>query len=288
MDERLMCLETQRELRAQPDHVLLQGRVLMTMLQTEHRYLPSPSYFQCVQKEVYPYMRKMLTSWMLEVCENQKCADEVFLLAVNCLDRVLTLEAVEKKKLQLLGSSCLLLASKLRDTRPMTTESLCMFADFCFTDGELRTMELLVLNKLKWDLESITPRDFLPHFLILLNIPPEKMPQVQKHTETFIALCTTDCNFIALPPSVVAAASMAAAVTGLRLEDLGMPLSLTAAVDRLAQAVHCDPNVIRMWQDQIEHSLRSNLQQPHREPDTKFVEEMERSGTPTDVLDFGL
>ncbi|MEE6515277.1 hypothetical protein FKM82_023910 [Ascaphus truei] len=286
MEGRLLCWESESELRAQDDPVLLQSRVLLKLLAAEEKYVPCASYFQCVQKEVHPYMRKMLTSWMLEVCEDQGCGEEVFPLAVNCLDRFLSLIPVEKRRLQLLGSTCLLLASKLKETQPMTTETLCMYSDFSFTDKEQRSMELLVLNTLKWDIEAVTPREFLPHFLELLNIPAEKSYLIRKHTETFIALCTNDCTFIALPPSMVAAASVAAAVIGLRLETY----SSFAITNYLAHAIQCDPNVLRMCQEQIEISLESSLRQAQRNrvPDSKSVEEMERSSTPTDVLDIDL
>ncbi|KAM4651803.1 G1/S-specific cyclin-D1-like [Discoglossus pictus] len=290
MEGRLLCWEAEAELRAQQDPVLLQSRVLRKLLAAEDKYIPSAGYFQCVQKEVHPYMRRMLTSWMLEVCEDQRCGEEVFPLAVNCLDRFLSIVPVEKRRLQLLGATCLLLATKLKETHPMTTESLCMYSDYCFTENELRSMELLVLNKLKWDIEAVTPREFLPHFLALLHIPQEKMNLVRKHTETFIALCTTDCTFIAIPPSMVAAASVVAAVAGLRLESLGTSYSSLAITSYLAHAIHCDPNVLRTCQEQIEISLESSIRQAqqNRVSDSKMVEDIERSSTPTDVLDFDL
>ncbi|XP_056398981.1 G1/S-specific cyclin-D1-like [Hyla sarda] len=290
MECSLLCCETEKELRAQADPVLLQSRVLKRLLTSQDRYLASPTYFQCVQKEIYPYMRKMLTSWMLEVCEDQRCGEEVFPLAVNCLDRFLSVVPVEKRSLQLVGATCLLIASKLKESQPITIENLCMYSDFSFTDSEMRAMELLVLNKLKWDIEAVTPRDFLPHFLELLGLSADKRQQVRKHAETFIALCTTDCTFIALPASMVAAASVAAAVTGLRPENLGLACSSLVATNYLAKAIRCDPNILRMCQEQIELSLESNLRQAgsDRTPDSKAVEEIERASTPIDVLDFEL
>ncbi|OCT73227.1 G1/S-specific cyclin-D1 [Xenopus laevis] len=290
MEGNLLCWEPETELRAQSDPVLLQSRVLMKLLELEERYIPSASYFYCVQTHLQPYMRRMLTSWMLEVCEDQKCGEDVFPLAVNCLDRFLSLVPVEKRRLQLLGSTCLFLASKLRETTPMTAESLCMYSDYCFTDKELLAMELLVLNKLKWDIEAVTPREFLPHFLELLGLPTEKRRQVRKHSETFIALCTTDCTFIALPPSMVAAASVVAAVTGLQLQSPGMSNSSVATITYLAHAIRCDPSLLRTCQEQIEMSLESSLQQAQRNriSESKSVDEPERSSTPTDVLDIDL
>lgn len=51
--------------------------------------------------------------------------------------------------------------------------------------------ELLVLEKLKWDLVSVIPNDFLPHILHRLPLPAAKDELVKKHAQTFIALCAT-------------------------------------------------------------------------------------------------
>lgn len=52
-------------------------------------------------------------------------------------------------------------------------------------------MELLVLNKLKWDLASVTPHDFIEHFLSKLEIYPSTKQILRKHAQTFVALCAT-------------------------------------------------------------------------------------------------
>lgn len=52
-------------------------------------------------------------------------------------------------------------------------------------------MELLVLNKLKWDLASVTPLDFIDHFLSRLPVRRESRPILRKHAQTFVALCAT-------------------------------------------------------------------------------------------------
>lgn len=52
-------------------------------------------------------------------------------------------------------------------------------------------MELLVLNKLKWDLGSVTPLDFIDHFLSQLAVRRENRPILRKHAQTFVALCAT-------------------------------------------------------------------------------------------------
>lgn len=65
----LYCLEADTVVRARPDPTLLgDDRVLQSLLTIEERFLPRASYFKCVQKDIQPFMRRMVATWMLEVC----------------------------------------------------------------------------------------------------------------------------------------------------------------------------------------------------------------------------
>lgn len=69
MEHNLFCYELDGCKRAYEDPVLLKDeRVLQNLLMTEDRYLPSPSYFKCVQTDIKASMRKIVADWMLEVC----------------------------------------------------------------------------------------------------------------------------------------------------------------------------------------------------------------------------
>ncbi|MGH0128690.1 UNVERIFIED_CONTAM: hypothetical protein FKN15_043733 [Acipenser sinensis] len=153
-------------------------------------------------------------------------------------------------------------------------------------------MELLVLNKLKWDLASVTPHDFIEHFLSKLSIHQDTKQILRKHAQTFVALCATDVKFIANPPSMIAAGSVAAAVQGLHLKNIEIMLSSRNLTDFLSQVIKSDPDCLRACQEQIESLLETSLRQAQQHnisSETKTVEEeVDISCTPTDVRDVNI
>ncbi len=131
----------QPPVRSLKDPTLLKDdRVLRNLLRLESRSLPSaPDYFKFVQgPQLTEDMRKIVTEWMLQVCEELQRAPEVFSLAVNYLDRFLGRCKVGKSRLQLLGSVCLMIASKFKETNPIQGERLIYFSDFSIRPDELK------------------------------------------------------------------------------------------------------------------------------------------------------
>jgi hypothetical protein len=115
-------------------------------------------YFATVQPELRPHMRRIVTDWMLEVCEDQEAGPEVFLLAVHYLDSFLSTTTIRKSQFQLAAATCLLLASKLaaRAGRPLPVDRLVEYTDHCYTRQELLSWELLLLHRLQWRLTTAT------------------------------------------------------------------------------------------------------------------------------------
>lgn len=68
----LLCLEMDTIIRARPDpNLLCDDRVLQSLLTIEERFLPQYSYFKGVQKDIQPFMRRMVATWMLEVSKHR-------------------------------------------------------------------------------------------------------------------------------------------------------------------------------------------------------------------------
>lgn len=292
----LFCLESDAAVRAQPDpNILYDDRVLQSLLTIEDRFLPQCSYFQRVQKDIQPYMRRMVAGWMHEVCEEEKSNEDVFPLAINYLDRFLAVMPTRKSYLQLLGAVCMFLASKLKDCRPLSAEKLCMYTDNSITPRELLDWELVVLGKLKWNMASVIPNDFIEHIIRRLPLPKDKLAMVRKHTQTFIALCATDDRLAMNPPSMIATGSMGAAVCGLQLDHNDQRLSRDNLTDLLAKITNTEVDCLRACQEQIERVLATSLQQGQQyrqetgiRAGNKAREQQDQSSTPTDVRDVNL
>ncbi|XP_039988159.1 G1/S-specific cyclin-D2a [Xiphias gladius] len=311
----LLCLEMDTIIRARPDpNLLCDDRVLQSLLTIEERFLPQYSYFKGVQKDIQPFMRRMVATWMLEVCEEQKCEEEVFPLAMNYLDRFLAVVPTKKCNLQLLGAVCMFLASKLKETRPLTAEKLCIYTDNSIRPQELLEWELVVLGKLKWNLAAVTPNDFIEHIVRRLPLPEDKLALIRKHVQTFIALCATGRTQWQLMSNtefnVLEGYEGSALLRGssprwiLRL--LPWPLMLKGELARsqmdplqpvLPLLLHLQ-DVLKECQEQIERVLVSSLregrqqqqqqQQTQRGPSSKGLDELDQSSTPTDVRDVNL
>jgi hypothetical protein len=123
-------------LRAARDCVLVRdARVMRNVLRLAD--VVGVDYMRVTQVELKPHMRRIVTEWMLEVCEAQACHADVFPLAVHYVDRVLASRRIAKDAFQLLAATCIFIASKLKETAHITAEKLVVYADFSITMEEI-------------------------------------------------------------------------------------------------------------------------------------------------------
>lgn len=109
-----------------------------------------------------PRMRAILLDWVMEVCEVYHLRRVTYYLSVDYFDRFLSIRPdVPKNQLQLVGVTCLFLASKLEEVYPPRLTEFSYVCDGACSPEDILACELLILNSLGWDLNIMTPSDWL-------------------------------------------------------------------------------------------------------------------------------
>lgn len=276
-------------------NLIKDSRVLERLLKIEDHYIPKCDYFKIVQKEIKPFMRKLVVTWMFEVCEESKCEDDVFPLAVNLLDRFLSIVSIRKTQLQLLGTSCMFIASKLKETIPLTAEKLVIYTDHSIKLEELLNWEILVLNKLRWDIAAIVPNDFLEYLFSRMTLPTclEK-DYILKHCHTYIALCCIDFLFTNLnSPSMIASAAICATFQNLRYQFGSFCPSNYQLVQILTEITGVDEDCLVECQQRMDQVIRTHMNSDNNNMDSSKLDEQkhlentpQQPVTPTDIQDI--
>lgn len=282
MAAELLCCERSCECRAYFDPRLLRdSRVLENLLKTEELYTTNSSYFQCVQSELTPDMRKIVVEWMLEVCEEQKCTEEVFVLSVNFLDRFLSVVPLTKAHLQLAASVCLLMASKLREPNPLSARLLVHYTDYSICIDHIPKWEILIAAKLKWNLSAVTASDFLGHLLYSIPLEHDTQVMVRRHAQTFIFLSAREFKFCMYTASIVAGAAIAAALKGLQWCNRS-GWTMDRLTDHLTKTLGVEKDYLQTCLRQMEDMINETISVA-----TAIQEENKmKSGTPTDIHDI--
>ncbi|KAL5642250.1 hypothetical protein ACJX0J_042293, partial [Zea mays] len=72
---------------------------------------PSTDFMETIQKDINPSMREILIDWLVEVAEEYRLAPGTLCVTVNYIDRYLSGNEINRRRLQLLGVACMLEAA---------------------------------------------------------------------------------------------------------------------------------------------------------------------------------
>lgn len=126
---------------------------------------PNALYPEQYQADVNAKMRAILVDWLVEVAEEYKlCADTLY-LSVNYIDRFLSIHPVQRSNLQLVGITCMWIASKYEEIYPPNVNDFCYITDNTYSKEQMVAMEELILKKLKYELTVPTSKTFLRRLL---------------------------------------------------------------------------------------------------------------------------
>jgi G2/mitotic-specific cyclin-B, other len=124
-----------------------------------------PVYMNELQTHINEKMRAILVDWLVEVHMKFKLSPETLFLTVNLIDRYLERSEVVRSQLQLLGVSCLMIASKYEEIWPPSVQELVYICDNAYPRKQIIKMETQVLVALKYQITQPSAHTFLVRFL---------------------------------------------------------------------------------------------------------------------------
>ena len=117
------------------------------------------------QKDINQKMRSILIDWLVEVHNRFKLQPQTLWLCVNILDRYLEQVQTLRSKLQLVGVTALLIASKYEEIYPPEVKDCVYITDYAYDRQEVLAMETMILNKLEYKVCIPTGYHFLIRYL---------------------------------------------------------------------------------------------------------------------------
>jgi G2/mitotic-specific cyclin 2 len=157
-----------------------------------------------LQEHLQWRMRGILVDWLIEVHAKFRLLPETLFLSVNLIDRFLSARIVIVERVQLIGITALLIASKYEEVMSPSIEAFIYISDGGYTEDEILKAERYLLKVVGFDLSYPNPMNFLRRI--------SKADDYDIHTRTIakylIEISLVDDRFLRYTPSLVAAAGM--------------------------------------------------------------------------------
>ncbi|EWZ45217.1 hypothetical protein FOCG_01121 [Fusarium oxysporum f. sp. radicis-lycopersici 26381] len=170
------------------------------MRELEIKMLPNAHYMDN-QTEIQWSMRSVLMDWLVQVHNRFGLLPETLFLTVNYIDRFLSQKIVSIGKLQLVGATAILVASKYEEINCPSLGEIVYMVDNGYTADEVLKAERFMLSMLSFELGWPGPMSFLRRV--------SKADDYDLETRTlakyFLELTIMDERFVASPPSFLAA-----------------------------------------------------------------------------------
>ncbi|KAH7926234.1 hypothetical protein BV22DRAFT_368310 [Leucogyrophana mollusca] len=179
------------------------SEIFKYMKEIELTTLPNPNYMES-QKDLAWSMRGILLDWLVQVHARFRLLPETLFLCVNIIDRFLSARVVSLAKLQLVGITCLFIASKVEEIVAPSVSHFLHCADSSYSESEILMAERYVLKTIDWNLGYPNPM----HYLRRISKADEYDVKARTIGKYLLEVGTLEWRLLATPPSLVAAAAI--------------------------------------------------------------------------------
>lgn len=173
------------------------------MRDIEIQCMPNGSYMD-LQRDLNWHLRGVLADWLIETHAKFRLLPETLFLALNIVDRFLSMRTISLSKLQLVGVTALFIAAKYEEVLCPSIQNFLYVADGGYTDEEILRAERYMLKVLNFDLSYASPMNFLRRISKADNYDI----QTRTVAKYFMEISLVDHRLLDHPPSLVAAAAV--------------------------------------------------------------------------------
>ncbi|KAI3358136.1 hypothetical protein L3Q82_003136 [Scortum barcoo] len=186
--------------------------VWVKMVSREQNYRHSKNFMQ-KHPNIQPRMRSILLDWLIEVSEAYTLHRQTFYLAQDYFDRfMLTQSNIEKGMLQLIGITCLFIASKMEEACPPKLSQMAYVTAGTYYEDEILQMELIILKALSWNLCPETAVSWLKLYFQMASmstnsdlLEPQFPQEAYVQMTRLLDLCILNINSLDFQYRVLAA-----------------------------------------------------------------------------------
>ncbi|KAI1206291.1 cyclin-like protein [Annulohypoxylon truncatum] len=172
------------------------------MREMEIQLLPKAHYMD-IQNEIQWSMRSVLIDWLAQVHLRFGLLPETLYLAVNVVDRFLSVKIVSMSKLQLVGATALMIAAKYEEINCPSLSEMVFMVEGGYAPEEILKAERFMLSQLEFTLGYPGPMSFMRR----ISKADDYDSEIRTVAKYFAEVTLMDERFVSTPPSYVAAGS---------------------------------------------------------------------------------
>ena len=152
------------------------------------------------QIDINHRMREILIDWLFEIQSNLFQNYDIIFLAVNLIDRYLNINKIQRDKLQLLGITAYMIASKYYSFKGLEPKFCSYCTENFYKPEEIIDLENNLLILVSYQLEISTINKFIPIFTSYLD-----MNKQESNLALMLACISLECyEIIKFKPSLIA------------------------------------------------------------------------------------